>query len=249
MTYSNPTCAVLLIGNELLSGRTEDANLNYIAKKMSANGIRLKECRVVEDDFNDIIPALNELRQKYTYVFTTGGIGPTHDDITVEAIARTFGVSVYRDENVVKNFYEHYGDKVNENMLKMACFPEGACLIKNKISVAPGFAKENVYSFAGIPVVMQSMLDAVIPSLEKGKGVISKSIHSLARESLISDAFEEIQNEHSDLDLGSYPAVNSKEGGTTLVVSGTDEADVKIAFEKVVSMIKEMNIEIIEIVG
>ncbi len=248
MTHSNPTCAVLLIGNELLSGRTEDANLNYIAKKMSAHGIRLKECRVVEDDFDDIIPALNELRQKYTYVFTTGGIGPTHDDITVEAIARTFGVSVYRDEDVVKDFYEHYGDKVNENMLKMACFTEGACLIKNKISVAPGFAKENVYSFAGIPVVMQSMLDAVIPMLEKGKGVISKSIHSLARESLISDAFEAIQNEHPDLDLGSYPAVNSKEGGTTLVVSGTDQADVEAAFAKVVSMIKEMDIEIVEIV-
>lgn len=202
---------------------------------------------MVSDDFDAIVPALNELREKHTYVFTTGGIGPTHDDITVEAIARTFGVEVYRDEQVVDAFYEHYGDRVNENMLKMARFPVGSQLIENSISVAPGFAKENVYAFAGIPKVMQSMLDAVIPSFEKGRGVISRSVHSLARESTISDAFEAIQNDFPNLELGSYPAVNSKEGGTTLVVSGVESADVQEAFARVMALLEGLKIKIIDV--
>ncbi len=248
MTNSNPTCAVLLIGDELLSGRTEDANLNYIAKKMTSHGVDLKECRIVADELDAIIPALNELRAKYTYVFTTGGIGPTHDDITVEAVAYAFGLDIYRDESVVKAFHDRKGGLVNENTLKMADFPVGSTLIPNNVSVAPGFNVENVYSFAGIPSIMRSMLDGVMPTLESGAEVISKSITSFAGESRISDQFEAIQNAYPHLSLGSYPSTQDDKWCTTLVVSGKEEADVAAAFGKVVAMIHDTKIEIIEIV-
>jgi len=241
---NNPTCAVILIGNEILSGRTADANLNHIARKMSEIGIVLEEARVIADVKRTIVETVNELREKYTYVFTTGGIGPTHDDITAISIAKAFDVPIVRDEETATLFRKNYGENISEATFKMADFPKGAQLVRNVITVAPGFYIGNVFAFAGIPRVMQAMLQAVIPLLEKGEDIYTKSIDVLAGESKISESFENIQNRYRTLDLGSYPFKVGGIFGTSLVIRGNDKENVEAAFGEVQSMLKEMNVEI-----
>ena len=240
---TNPTCAVVLIGNELLSGRTEDANMNHIARRMADIGIRFLECRVIPDDKDVIVATLRELKEKYTYVFTTGGIGPTHDDITVECVAHLFQVPVERNAATVKAFEAYYKERMNEGVLKMADFPKGAELIANSLSIAPGFRFENVYCMAGVPKIMRVMLEGIIPSLRKGSEVFSKSVDVYAGESVISAEFERVQKQFSDVEMGSYPFAFEGKGCTSLVLRSDNTASLQQAYQNVISFLGHLGVE------
>lgn len=242
----NPTAAVLLIGNELLSGRTPDANLNYIARRMTDIGITLTECRVIRDDADAIVKSINELRQKYTYVFTTGGIGPTHDDITMENIAKAFNVDLERRQDVVEAFNTYYTEKgvdITEATLKMADFPVGSETIPNGATIAPGARMQNVYVFAGIPRIMQAMLEAIIPTLTKGATVHTKSIDVFISEGRAAEALENVQNDFPQLDIGSYPFQEGDRYGTSLVTRGTSQRAVEDSFDAIKRFIDQLGAE------
>lgn len=243
----SPTAAVILIGNELLSGRTDDANLNYIARRMTDIGIKLGECRVIRDDVDTIANTVNDLRQKHTYVFTTGGIGPTHDDITMESIAKAFNVDIERNQEVVDAFVAHYAERgvqTTEATFKMADFPVGAELIHNSATHAPGARMQNVYIFAGIPRIMQAMLEAVIPTLTQGDTIYTESIDVFLSESLAADALENVQNDFPQLDIGSYPFKDGERYGTSLVTRGTSQRAVTESFAAIQRFIDQMGVEV-----
>lgn len=240
---SNPTCALVLIGNELLSGRTEDANMNHFARRMNDIGVRFLECRVIPDDKSVIVNTLRELKEKHTYVFTTGGIGPTHDDITVDCIASLFQVPIERDVKTVAAFEKHYGERMNDGILKMADFPKGADLIANPLSIAPGFRMENVYCMAGVPKIMRVMLEAIVPTLQKGDEVFSKSVDVFAGESIISKEFEAVQSVYKDVELGSYPFLHEGKGATSLVVRSDNTEALESAYKQVISFLDKLGVE------
>ncbi len=220
------TAALLIIGDEILSGRTKDKNIGYIADHCTAIGIQLKEVRVVPDDEAEIVAAVNTLRKKFTYLFTTGGIGPTHDDITADCVAKAFGVAIDVDPRalaIMKPYYEKRGVELTPARLRMARLPAGSELVENKISIAPGFKMENVIVMAGIPNIMQVMLDAVTPQLKTGRKMLSETIEMLRPEGEIADMFGTHQKEHPEVSMGSYPFVrDQKTFGTHLVLRSTD---------------------------
>ena len=173
------SAALVIIGNEILSGRTQDANLNYLAKQLTSMGIQMSEVRAIRDDMDEIIDAVNSLRKRFDYVFTTGGIGPTHDDITCESIAKAFGrkyILNLEAKTILEEYYDGSSRELNEARLRMAYTPEGASLIENPVSSAPGFMVENVIVLAGIPAVMRAMFESLAPTLRTGKKVLSRSI-------------------------------------------------------------------------
>ena len=234
MAEGEVTAALLIIGNEILSGRTQDANLAYIALGLNEVGVRLNEVRVVADDEAAIIAALNALRATYTYVFTTGGIGPTHDDITAECIAKAFGVNLILDERAVDRLARQMDRaNLNEARLRMAHIPEGGELIDNPISQAPGFRIGNVYVMAGIPRIMQAMFDGVRHSLKGGKKMLSQGIDLYTGEGNIAAGLTEIQNARLDVEIGSYPFSRKGTFGTVIVARGTDAARVTDAIDAV----------------
>ena len=220
---SNPTAAILIIGNEILSGRTQDVNVQFIAKGVAELGIRLEEVRVVPDIPARIIGAVNELRAAYTMLFTTGGIGPTHDDITSECVAAAFGVPLLLHEPTAAVMRERWGERVNDARLRMAMMPEGAEPIKNEASIAPGFTIGNVHVMAGVPRIMQSMFQALAPSLPRGQRIEMRAVHGIGvLEGSIAARLEQIQARFPQLDLGSYPFKRDERWGVTLVAKGTD---------------------------
>ena len=236
-----PTAAVLLIGDEILSGRTKDKNLGFIADYLVSLGIDLKEARCVADDEDDIVAAVNALRARYTYVFTTGGIGPTHDDITADAIAKAFGVSIGyhpRAVDVLTRYFKEIGREPNEARMRMARVPQGATLIENAVSKAPGFRIENVFVMAGVPKVMNAMMDAVAPTLEKGVPMQSRTIALQGGEGDVAKPLGEIQARYTDVFIGSYPFEGATGFATNLVVRSRNpealaraEAEVKAIAE------------------
>ncbi|MBI2714782.1 MAG: competence/damage-inducible protein A [Rhizobiales bacterium] len=239
------TAAVLVIGDEILSGRTKDKNIGYIADYLTAIGIDLKEVRVVSDDESAIVEALNALRAKYTYVFTTGGIGPTHDDITADCIAKAFGVALpFHPEAVaiLKERLAKTGGELNEARMRMARIPEGAALVVNKVSGAPGFWIGNVITMAGIPTVMQAMLDEVAPKLKTGTKLISETIRADAKEGDVGTELGAIAKAHPDTIIGSYPFFDDKIGpNTNIVVRARDAgklAAAKAAVEGMLAQVK-----------
>ena len=221
------SASVLVIGDEILSGRTQDTNSNYIAKKMAEIGITTSEIRVIPDIKEVIIESVNELREKNDYLFTTGGIGPTHDDITAESIAIAFDVKIELNESafsVLKKYYEDIGSPFNEVRQRMARIPAGATLIENPVSKAPGFKIENVFVFAGIPKIMIAMLENSLEFLNKGDIVHSQSIKVDAVEGDIADTLSLMDSEDSDLRIGSYPFFNSKvDFGVNVVIKSVDK--------------------------
>jgi molybdenum cofactor synthesis domain-containing protein len=220
------TAAILVIGDEILSGRTKDKNIGYIAEYLTAIGIDLKEVRVVPDEEPEIVTALNALRNRYTYVFTTGGIGPTHDDITADCVAKAFGVAIGHDPRAIAMLQERYQPgELNEARLRMARIPDGAELVENPISKAPGFRLGNVIVMAGVPSIMQAMLDSVGPTLSTGKRMIAESIdaHGLP-EGIYAKALGEIAGAHPGLSIGSYPSFINGGFRNQIVVRGK-EAD------------------------
>jgi molybdenum cofactor synthesis domain-containing protein len=244
MTSSNGkpvTAAILVIGDEILSGRTKDKNIGYIAEYLTAIGIDLKEVRVVSDDEPAIVSALNALRAAYTYVFTTGGIGPTHDDITAECVAKAFGVSIdYHPEamRIISERAAKMGAEMNEARKRMARIPAGATLVENKVSGAPGFRIGNVTVMAGVPSIMQAMLDAVAPTLKTGVKMLSESIRADLREGDVGSELGEIAKANPDVSIGSYPFFDDKLGpNTNIVVRGRDQAKLSAAVKAVEEML------------
>jgi molybdenum cofactor synthesis domain-containing protein len=217
------TAALLVIGDEILSGRTKDKNIGYIAEYLTAIGIDLKEVRVVPDEEDEIVDALNALRRKYTYVFTTGGIGPTHDDITADSVAKAFGVSIDVDPRALELFRTRNPTmEMNQARLRMARIPEGADLVENKISTAPGFKLGNVIVMAGVPAIMQAMLDAVAGQLRTGAKMLSETVRANAREGDIGTPLGEIAKANPDVIIGSYPFFDGQGPNTNIVVRARD---------------------------
>jgi molybdenum cofactor synthesis domain-containing protein len=237
------TAGVLVIGDEILSGRTKDKNIGYIAEYLTAIGIELKEVRVVADDEAAIVEALNALRHRWTYVFTTGGIGPTHDDITADCVAKAFGVSIGYDPRAVAIMRERFAEhELNEARMRMTRIPEGADLVLNKVSRAPGFWIGNVIVMAGVPTVMQAMLDEVAPKLKTGAKVLSETVRADAREGDIGTQLGEVAKAHPDVTIGSYPFFDEQRGPNTNVVMRSRDAaklaEAKRAVEAMLTRVK-----------
>lgn len=219
------TAALIVIGDEILSGRTKDKNIGYIADHCTAIGIQLLEVRIVADEEDEIIAAVNALRAKYTYVFTTGGIGPTHDDITADSIAKAFGVGIDIDQralDLMMPYYEKRGVELTPARLRMARLPDGADMIENSVSIAPGFMLENVITMAGIPNVMQVMLDAVTPRLKKGRMMHSDAIDVDHPEGAVAGMLSNHQKAYPDVAMGSYPTIKNNRPCTQLVLRSID---------------------------
>jgi molybdenum cofactor synthesis domain-containing protein len=220
------TAALLVIGDEILSGRTKDKNIGYIAEYLTGIGIDLTEVRVVSDTEADIVDALNALRHRYTYVFTTGGIGPTHDDITADCVAKAFGVTIDVDPRAKALLLQRIAEKdLNEARLRMARIPAGADLIINKVSNAPGFRIGNVHVMAGVPTIMQAMLDEIAPTLKTGAKVLSESIRADLREGDIGSELGAVAKAHPGVTIGSYPFFDDKLGPNTNVVVRARDPD------------------------
>jgi molybdenum cofactor synthesis domain-containing protein len=235
MTAAPPpiiTAGLLVIGDEILSGRTKDKNIGYIAEYLTAIGIELREVRVVPDVEVEIVGALNALRNRYTYVFTTGGIGPTHDDITADCIAKAFGVSIAVDPRARAMLLQRIAEQdLNEARLRMARIPAGADLIVNKVSSAPGFRIGNVFVMAGVPSIMQAMLDEVAPTLKTGVKMLSESVRADLREGDIGTPLGEIAKAHPETIIGSYPFIDEQRGPNTNIVIRSRDAQ-KLAAAK-----------------
>ncbi|HET6160604.1 MAG TPA: molybdopterin-binding protein [Dongiaceae bacterium] len=241
------TAAVLVIGNEILSGRTKDANLNYLAVELNAIGVRLTEARVVADVPEAIIKAVNELRAAYDYVFTTGGIGPTHDDITSECVARAFGVPLIRDPRAVRLLTNHYGEaNLTEARLRMAQVPEGAALIDNPVSIAPGFRIGNVFVLAGVPAICRAMFDGLKSQLKTGDKVLAITISANVGEGVIAKGLGQLQERFAMLEIGSYPFFRQGRFGASFVLRGTDADALKAAAEELRALIRTLGAEPIE---
>lgn len=225
----NPTAAMLVIGDEILSGRTRDANMYHLAGQLTLVGVDLKEVRVVSDEASDIMDAVNALRGRYTHVFTSGGIGPTHDDITADCVAEAFGVGIDIREDARAILATNYKDpeiELNESRLRMARIPDGALLIDNPISKAPGFSLENVHVMAGVPKIFQTMLDNLLARIETGKPLISETFRIDRPEGQVAGPLRDFAQEHPELSIGCYPFNLEGQLGCNIVVKGTETASV-----------------------
>ncbi len=235
------TAALIVIGDEILNGTTSDANAAFIANKLTSKGIKLMEVRIIGDISDDIISTVQDLKDKYDYIFTTGGIGPTHDDITSETIAKAFKIELEINETA-KNILEEYYDDQNLNnaRLKMAYIPKGAKLIENPITAAPGFIIENIYVMAGIPRVMQAMFVKLLDNLPEGPPILSNTISCDLYESQIADALTAIQQEYLNVAIGSYPQYRGGEHGLNIAIRSTNKKMLEDATNKVILAIKEL---------
>jgi molybdenum cofactor synthesis domain-containing protein len=238
------TAGILVIGDEILSGRTKDKNIGFIAEYLTNIGIDLKEVRVVADEEPEIIAALDALRHRYSYVFTTGGIGPTHDDITADSVAKAFGVGIDHHPDVVARFRERWGEAdLNEARLRMARIPDGAELIQSATILAPGFKIGNVIVMAGVPTIMQAMMDIVAPKLKSGVRMLSESVRANAREGDIGGPLRAIAEAHPDTIIGSYPFTDDeKKPNTNLVVRSRDPEKLAAAMNAVKEMLAGLNV-------
>lgn len=245
MSASNEvTACMIVIGNEILSGRTKDANLPHLAARLNEWGVRLREARVVPDIEEVIVATVNECRAKFDYVFTTGGIGPTHDDITAAAVAKAFGLKLVRDPEAVRLLQARYGGTdLNEARLKMADIPEGAELIENPVSGAPGFQVGNVFVMAGVPAIMQAMLESLRHRVAGGAPVRSRTVAAHLAEGTVAEGLSAIQARYPDLDIGSYPFYRQGNFGVSLVLRGVDDARLDAALAELEALIVALGAE------
>jgi len=237
------TAALVIIGDEILSGRTQDANLAYLAKWLNVQGIRLSHARVVPDVEEDIIDAVNACRQRYDYVFTTGGIGPTHDDITIDAIARAFGVPVVIHPEAEEMLRAYYGGGLTDARLRMARVPEGAELIPNELSAAPGIRIGNVYILAGVPGVTHAMLRALEGKLKGGLPVLSRTVGAKVGESTVADLLRNTEAAYPGVQVGSYPFWREGEPNANFVIRSTDAKAMNAAAEMIFSALARMGLD------
>lgn len=236
---ANPTAAMLVIGDEILSGRTRDSNMHFLANELTRHGIRLMEARVVADDHEAIVAATRELSARWDHLFTSGGIGPTHDDITADAIAAAFGVPITHRADAMALLQAHYdraGLPFNEARQRMARIPEGAALIDNPVSTAPGFTLGNVHVMAGVPKIFEAMVASVMPHLTGGAPLLSQSLRVDRGEGEIATAFGRLAQAYPDLSMGSYPFIQNGAHGTNLVIRGTDAARIDAAMSELASL-------------
>jgi len=238
----NPTACVVVIGNEVLSGRTQDANIRFLATRLGEMGIPVREVRVIPDVAEVIIRTINEVRAAFDHVFTTGGIGPTHDDITSECIAAAFGVPWEKQPVVWARMEAHYPPgHFNAARQRMATMPRGAVLIDNGKTIAPGFSMGNVHVMAGVPAIMRAMFDMLAPTLEGGVPVISRSVHAVdIREGDIAAGLTAIQEKYAQLDLGSYPYYRDNGAGVAIVAKGTDVDAAEAAIAEVTALFESL---------
>lgn len=235
-----PTAAIVLIGNELLSGRTQDTNLATMALGLAAHGIRVTECRVIPDDESVIVETLNSLRKINTYVFTTGGIGPTHDDITADCVASAFGVTIGIHDEAKQRLMDYWSERniePNEDRLRMARIPDGAGLIDNPVSAAPGFCIQNVYVFAGVPRIMKAMFESVLPTLERGPMIDSVTVQCDLGEGVIAAPLRALQEKYPSVDLGSYPGRMAGKYMVKLVARSSDAAQLKVVADELSQLV------------
>jgi molybdenum cofactor synthesis domain-containing protein len=233
--------ALIIIGNEILSGRTKDKNLAYLAEWLNEIGIQLYEVRVIRDDEKEIIDCVNLLRKKYDYVFTTGGIGPTHDDITTESIAKAFNVELETNPEALKILQSYYKEgELNEARLKMTLLPKGAELVENPVTKAPGFKMENVFIMAGIPSIMQGMLEGAKAFLKIGNKMTSKSIDVFMPESYVAEELSKMQDNYPEVEIGSYPFNKEGQFGTSLVMRSTNLDTLERCASDVAEMVKKL---------
>ena len=240
------TSAIIIIGNEILSGRTQDENLAYISKWLNAQGVQVKEARIVPDLENEIINNINELRKKFNYIFTTGGIGPTHDDITAKSVAKAFNLKYefHKEAFAILEKYYKPGE-FNEGRQKMAKMPFKARLIFNPSSGAPGFIVENVFCLPGIPSILQSMLGDLKNEILGGKPLISKTINLRTVESEIAVPLKEIQEKNDKVEIGSYPFIQAGKVGVAIVLRSEDKSKIGICNEQILELITSKKIQII----
>jgi len=240
------TAALVVIGDEILSGRTQDANLAYLARWLNVQGIRLKEARVVADDMAAIATAVRECLHAHDYVFTTGGIGPTHDDITVDAIAAALGLGVVYHPEAVATLRGYYGDRITDARLRMARVPEGADLLPNPETGAPGIRLGRLFIMAGVPKITQGMLRGLDGRLQGGRPVISRALGTWAQESSVADLLSGVQMRHDGIQVGSYPFWREGKGGANFVLRGVDEAALDAATGELKALLAEAGIEAVE---
>ncbi|MBS0185469.1 MAG: competence/damage-inducible protein A [Proteobacteria bacterium] len=227
---------LLVIGNEILSGRTQDLNVQFLGETLSRYGIDLKEVRIIPDEENTIIDHIKEVKNLYDYVFTTGGIGPTHDDITTDCVARALGLPIIEDEEALKRLEAHYKDRLNETHKRMARVPFGSRLIDNPITSAPGFFIQNIYVLAGVPRIMRAMVMSLLPILKGGTPIVSQSISCTLGESLLAEDLKKLQERYPTFDIGIYPFFRPEGQGTTLVVRGKHIKTI----ERIVGKLKDL---------
>ncbi|MBX2825578.1 MAG: competence/damage-inducible protein A [Gammaproteobacteria bacterium] len=239
----NVTAALILIGNELLSGRTQDTNLHTLATTLATVGIKLAEARVIADDAQTIQDTINEMRARCTYVFTTGGIGPTHDDITAENVAAAFGVPLIEHPEAKRLLLEYFagrGVEANAARMRMARTPEGATLVDNPVSVAPGFCIGNVYVMAGVPRIMKAMLDNIVPTLQHGKITHSRSVLCNLPEGELAKPLEAIARKFPDTDIGSYPGKGGGSFRVNLIARGEKLESLDAVESAILEMVAEL---------
>ncbi len=238
------TACLIVIGNEILSGRTGDANLQYLGQALDALGIRLAQARVIPDDEETIVATLNECRAAFDYVFTTGGIGPTHDDITAACVAKAFGVELVRDRRAEAMLRQHYRpEDVNAARLKMADVPHGATLIENPVSTAPGFQLDNVFVLPGVPRIMQAMFEGIKHRLAGGQAVLSVAIAAYIPEGVMAEHLRRLQDTYADIEIGSYPFVRDGKLGVSVVLRGTEGERLGAAADDVKTLIRSLGAE------
>ncbi|AHD01829.1 competence/damage-inducible protein A [Leisingera methylohalidivorans] len=238
----NPTAAMLVIGDEILSGRTRDANMHYLAGELAKHGIDLREVRMVSDDEAAIIGAVQVLSAAYDHVFTSGGIGPTHDDITADCIAKAFDAHLgVRDDAraILQAHYDTQGLEMNEDRLRMARIPEGAALIENPVSAAPGFTLGNVHVMAGVPLIFQSMVASVMPTLTGGQPVLSQTLRVFRGEGEIAGPLRVLAEAYADLSVGCYPFQKDGAFGANIVIRGTDGARIDAAMTELAKELEQ----------
>lgn len=244
MTSTIVTAAILAIGDELLSGRTKDKNIGHLADVLLLAGIDLKEVRIVADEEDAIVEALNALRKRYTYVFTSGGIGPTHDDITADAVSKAFGLPCEHDAEAMRllgNMYKRREMEFTEARQRMARMPKGARHIANPVSTAPGFVVENVYVMAGVPQVFQAMVDNILPELQTGSRMLTRSLPCPYGEGDIGTLLGAIQKAHPETSIGSYPKYDGQRFSTELVVRARDQGTLDAAADAIAAMIRDLD--------
>ena len=239
--------AIIIIGNEILSGRTQDANVVHLSIWLNELGIKVEEVRVIPDVENSIVNTVNELRKKFKYVFTTGGIGPTHDDITSRSIAKAFNVSYGYNKDAYETLEKYYKPgEFNDGRKKMAKMPDKASLIYNPSSGAPGFVVENVYCLPGVPSILKSMVDGLKNKISGGKKILSKTISVITVESEIAKPLEDIQNKFKNIEIGSYPFFRKGKIGVSIVMRSTEKNLIGVCAKQIVNLVKKKKIKIID---
>ena len=245
--HTKANAAIIVIGNEILSGRTQDINVSFLSKWLNEIGIRVEEVRIIEDKEKSIVDCIKEIKNKFKYVFTTGGIGPTHDDITSKSVAKAFNRKYDFHKEAYDILEKYYtSEKFSEGRKKMAKIPQGASLIYNPSSGAPGFIVENIFCLPGVPSILKSMVECLKNKIEGGKKILSQTISVETVESEIANSLEDVQNQFKNVEIGSYPFFRLGKIGVSIVIRSTEKNQIDDCYKQIVSFLKNKKIKIVE---